>query len=132
MTTRGKSDNYVIQCTTCTGHKRCNHELLLRGCVLAGSRGQRVATGGQTAESYTQVLEDYTTGAGVDLLKLWVKSTKEIPDVPEIEVQRLLNATECKDQALYKLSEQNHWTDNQKDSMKLYIHRTPQATQNVV
>jgi len=118
MTTRGKSDNYVIQCTTCTGHKRCNHELLLRGCVLAGSRGQRVATGGQTAESYTQVLEDYTTGAGVDLLKLWVKSTKEIPDVPEIEVQRLLNATESKDQVLYQLSEQNHWTEHQKTMMK--------------
>jgi hypothetical protein len=87
MTPRGKGGNYVMQCKTCTGHRRCQHELLLYGCVSAGIRGQRIATGGQTAESYTEVLKDYTTGPGVDLLKLWVKSTKEIPDVPEIEVE---------------------------------------------
>jgi hypothetical protein len=47
-----------------------------------------------------------------------VKSTKEIPDVPEIEVERLLIATAPEDQHLYKLSGKNYWTENQKASMK--------------
>jgi len=33
-------------------------------------------------------------------------------------VERLLDATAPKDQLLYKLSEKNHWTQNQEDMMK--------------
>ncbi len=49
--------------------------------------------GGHTAESFQQVLNDYTTGGleGPVDLKLKVMSKKDIPDVPETAVARLLN-----------------------------------------
>jgi hypothetical protein len=73
--------------------------------------------GGHTAESFQQVLNDYTTGGleGPVDLKSKVMSKKDIPDVPETAVVRLLNPDliplDC--QILYTLNETNKYNTHQ-------------------
>ena len=115
--TREPNSITVFRCKTCTGHARCHHEFQLGGSVSARLGGTVNVKGGHTAESFQQVLNDYTTGGleGPVDLKSKVMSKKDIPDVPETAVVRLLNPDliplDC--QILYTLNETNKYNTHQ-------------------
>ena len=115
--TRGPNSVTVFRCKTCPGHAQCHHEIRLGTCVSARLGGTVNVKGGHTAESFQQVLNDYTIGGtqGPVDLKLKVMSKKAIPDVPETVVARLLNPTliPLDSQILYTLNEKNKYNTHQ-------------------
>ena len=120
--TRGLTHGSVFHCKTCKVHTKCTHEFQLENLVSDRCGGPVKLKAGHTAKSFDEVLEHYTTEgpAGPDdlCLKLKVKSTLPIPDVPEPEVARLLIMTPPDLQVFYRLSENDKFNKHQEEAMR--------------
>ena len=121
-TTRGPKHEHFFHCKTCTGHHHCHHESRIKNMFSASGHGGVHVRGGHSSESFQAVLDQYTTGAGPDNLSLKVLSLKPIPDVPELDVDRLLQKTPLASQVFLKLSEKNKLNKNQEEAI---IRRCP-------
>jgi len=116
-TTRGPNNESFFHCKTCTGHHHCHHESRIKNSLSASGHGRVNVKGGHSSESFQTVLDECTTGSGPDNLSLKVLSLKPIPDVPELDVDRLLRKTPPTSQVLLKLSEKNKLNNNQKEAI---------------
>jgi hypothetical protein len=122
QTTRRLNNETVFHCKSCKVHTKCRHEFQLENFVSGRCGGPVKEKKGHTTKSFDNVLENYTTegpGGPDDLcLKLKVKSTLPIPDVPEPEVVRLLKDTPLNLQVFYRLSEKDKFSQHQEEAMR--------------